>query len=93
MTEPLVKQIVDLKEEHTLMLEMLIQTRKAIESLDIDALGVGEMDNLWDGEPYKYPIRDELLDGMNKVIKVAEDGNERRKAVGNVDLPDKRGMK
>jgi hypothetical protein len=92
MTEPLVKQIVDLKDEHSLMLEMLKKARNAINTLDIGVLGWGEFDGD-DFQEYHYSLRDELLDGMNKVIKVAEEGNERRLERGNVDLPDRRGMK
>jgi len=81
MTEPLVKQIVDLKEEHTLMLEAL----KAV-----DKMYRGGM-----SEDYSYYSEEDahIHTLVTTAIKAAEEGNERRKAVGNVDLPDRRGMK
>lgn len=50
--------------------EALIISHDAIKSLPIDALGVGEID--YNGEPYKYPIRDEVIDKINKALKLLE---------------------
>lgn len=74
MSEPLVKQIVDLKDEHTLMLEALKLVLKYFNT---------------------EPTADEYIEMIQSVTvaKVAaEMGNERR-AAGNIDLPDKRGIK
>jgi len=88
MTEPLVKQIVDLKEEHTLMLEVL----KKFANRDYWFVSLHP--------DYGYPESREWIGMDDKpwemaeaVVKHVEIGNERRKAVGNVDLPDRRGMK
>jgi hypothetical protein len=80
MSEPLVKQIVDLKEEHTLMLEAL----KAVE-------WASDGDCVWCWNGVREGHASDCL--YQIAIKAAEEGNERRKAVGNVDLPDRRGMK
>ena len=52
------------------MLAALKAAREAISTLDVDALGVATCD--YHGAPYQYPIRDELLDNLNKVIAKAE---------------------
>ena len=55
--------------------EALVVAHNAIKSLPIDALGDGEVD--WNGEPCKYPIRDEVIDkinhGINPIDKLLED--------------------
>ncbi len=85
MAEPLVKQIVDLKDEHSLMLEAL-----KYEMEFWDWYGASTM---LEFERDLIKRRGEVIEATKIAIKAAEDGNERRKAVGNVDLPDKRGMK
>lgn len=47
--------------------EALETVHTAISSLPIDSLGTGEID--WNGEPYQYPIRDEVIDNINKALQ------------------------
>jgi len=56
------------------MLAALKAAREAISTLDVDALGVATCD--YNGAPCQYPIRDELLDNLNKAIAKAEGGAE-----------------
>ena len=82
MTEPLVKQIVDLKEEHELMLQALklvLQFFNSYQATFYDDVNIVS---------YK-----EMISAVTVAKVAAEMGNERRLAKGNVDLPDRRGMK
>lgn len=74
MTEPLMKQLIDLKEEHELMLKALNQ--------------VLEYFNL---APTKKRYT-EMISAVTVAKTTADMGNERR-AAGNIELPDMRGMK
>jgi hypothetical protein len=71
MSEPLVKQIVDLKEEHSLMLEALKMVLEELDSIGLPS-----------DEPY-----DTTYKFVKSTIKAAEEGNKRRLERGNVELP------
>lgn len=81
MSEPFMKQIVDLKDEHSLMLEALKM---------VEWLPVGE-DVYWLGCPWCSAVGYEPQHAENCVrqiaIKAAEEGNQRRLEKGNVELP------
>ena len=52
--------------------DMLLVCHDAIKSLPIEALGDSEFD--CNGEPYKYPIRDEIIDKINHTLAEIEKG-------------------
>lgn len=63
--------------ERSELLDMCVRAREAIDSLPIDALGNGTHTEL-NGKQALYPVRDELVDKMSKVIaKAKAEGGER----------------
>lgn len=80
MSEPLVKQIVDLKDEHSLMLEVL----KMVEWNGEETIN-GGLYCVWCGSNKKYGHSINCL--RQAAIKLAEEGNERRLERGNVEMP------
>ena len=82
MSEPLVKQIVDLKEEHSLMLEVL----KMVEWDNNEETGGGMgIYCVCCGQSKKYGHTSNCL--LKIAIKAAEEGNKRRVEQGNVEMP------
>ena len=95
MTEPLMKQIVDLKDEHSLMLEVLKATKNHLINFQFDYSN-GNTDStgmIDEGNVYGWKAHRELVSQIDIAIKAADEGNKRRLERGNVDLPDRRGMK
>jgi len=95
MTDSLVQQLVDLKAEHELMLEAL----KNVEWEEDNELNLAYCP--WCAKGYYFgaagdtPIEkwEHESNCLRQIaIKAAEEGNKRR-AAGNVDLPDRRGTK
>jgi hypothetical protein len=79
MAESLVKQIVDLKEEHSLMLDAL--------KFNEHFLVWWEESDMKDFTENLNNRKDKALEVTNVAIKAAEEGNKRRLERGNVELP------
>ena len=60
------------KEQSKGLLAICKDARKAINSLPIDSFGEGSY-TAPNGEQVKYPIRDELIDGISKAIAKSEE--------------------
>lgn len=70
------------------LLEACEEARKAIDSLPIESLGEGHYTES-NGFEVAYPIRDELLDNLNKAIKTAKELPLEKQAEEIVDLVQK----